>query len=78
MPDEKRGDADLSVPHVIFGAVAIAAMIALSLLAAWRLIVGLGGTPHDPPVRSAPFSSPALETHPLADRQDYEAQEAKK
>lgn len=78
MPDEKRAEPDLSLPHVAFGACAIAAMIAISLLAAWRLLVGFGGTLHDPPIRATPFPQPALQARPLADRREYEANEAQK
>jgi hypothetical protein len=78
MSDDRKADQDFSVRHVAFGAAAIAAMIAASLLAAWRLIVGWGGTVHDPRVRPASFPQPMLERQPLADRRAYEAKETEK
>ncbi len=76
MPDDKDAEPELSLPRVAFGACAIAAMIAISLLAAWRLLVGFGGTLHDPPIQATPFPQPALQAQPLADRKEYEANEA--
>ena len=78
MPVEGRGDDGVDVRRIAVGAGAIAVMIVLSLLAAWRLIAGWGGTVHEPPQRPPPFPQPALESHPLADRQAYEAQETQK
>jgi hypothetical protein len=78
MSDKPKADEDFSALHVALGAGAITAMIALSLLAAWRLIVGWGGTVHDPRIRPAQFPQPMLERQPLADRRAYEAREAEK
>ena len=78
MPDEQKADEDVSVPHIALGAGAISTMILISLIAAWRLIIGWGGTIHEPSARPAVFPPPMLERQPLADRRAYEASEAEK
>ncbi|MFO1465673.1 MAG: hypothetical protein U1F35_04395 [Steroidobacteraceae bacterium] len=78
MSDENTARDEISLAHVAIGAGAIAAAIALSLLAAWRMIVGFGGTLHDPAVQLPEFPPPALQRQPLSDRRDYEAREARK
>ena len=78
MPADEKADRDLSVRHVVLGASAIIAMVLLSLLMAWALVASLGGTLREPALPVPAFPQPALQSHPLADRRNYEAQERQK